>query len=370
MRVQDVVVGDTPKLTTSYAAPNGEPHLARTDDDALPEDEFCGLLSQSIGPAKICLRVRESSLIRLHEPDETDQVLINKPSVSLAQVLHQHRLSEKMKINLAYTLARSIWQYYDSDWMGSPWTCETIHFMLEGSHLSRQSCIDATKPSCTVHFQAGAERLPERYNIPVIHKYPRVLALGMLLIDIGRTPYEQGSLAVATTQVERVNTDYMWGRRISERDPKWPDLGIADAARQRLRTVYKTATQSCFDKNIFGDALVPASPKDGSVDVEEHRRILYERVVWPLEEIIADTGWTHSLDHIEAIPWIHEAVSHGLRASEKIDPTPPTTSKARSPTRQSASKGSMQSDQHYHPERRNVVLFDDEMPPDGHSTER
>jgi hypothetical protein len=104
----------------------GNPERSSCADDALSNDDFCVLLNNSIGPARLLLKVSESSLLRLHEPDETDQVLMNKPSVSLAELLQQHRLSTKTKIGLAYTLARSVWQYYDSEWMGSGWTCKTI----------------------------------------------------------------------------------------------------------------------------------------------------------------------------------------------------------------------------------------------------
>ncbi|KAF1828140.1 hypothetical protein BDW02DRAFT_280599 [Decorospora gaudefroyi] len=99
----------SPQKSTTHSAPNGGPEPLQVDDDTLPTDDFCGLLSKSIGPAKIRLKLQESSLLRLHEAGETDQELIDKPSVSLAQVLHQHRLSTKMKISLAYTLARSVW---------------------------------------------------------------------------------------------------------------------------------------------------------------------------------------------------------------------------------------------------------------------
>jgi hypothetical protein len=39
------------------------------------------------------------------------------PGISLANILELYHLTAKMKLALAYILALSVWQYYDSDWM-------------------------------------------------------------------------------------------------------------------------------------------------------------------------------------------------------------------------------------------------------------
>ena len=343
---------------------------SKSADNTLSNDDFCVLLNNSIGPAKVRLKVSESSLLRLHEPDETDQVLMSKPSVSLAQVLQQHRLSTKMKVALAYTLARSVWQYYDSEWMGSGWTCKTIHFMLEGSTDSKHSCVHASKPCFTVQFQSGTQGLPQRYDLPqIIHKYPRVLALGMLLVDIARTSYDGGISKKGQTQQQRANTEYMMGRTICEKDQSWPDLGTADAARQHLRTVYKTATQSCFDKNIFKEVQSASGPKDKSVEAEEHRKILYERVVWPLEDIIDEMGWTQSIGQIDAIKF-EEALQPNSTSPQRASSAPLSHDRSHSPAMQRARSASSKLQQQDIPEYHKSALFDDESLTQGHTPER
>jgi hypothetical protein len=313
------------------------------------------------------LKVLESSLLRLHEPAETDQVLISKPSVSLAQMLRHHRLSTKMKIGLAYTLARSVWQYYDSEWMGSGWTCDTIHFMLEDPSGSMHPCVHSSKPCFTVRFQGNTQGVPKHCDLPgVVHKHPRVLALGMLLVDIARIPYEDRSPATAQTQQQKANTDYMRGRHFCERDQSWPDLGTADAARLRLRTVYKVATQSCFDKNTFKKTPSSPCPRDEGDEVEEHRKILYERVVFPLEEIIHEMGWADSLGHVDAIE-VEESSLRESTSSPRYCSSPSDQSRTRSPAPQRASLLSSpprrQDISAYH----KATLFDDEIPMDGHT---
>jgi hypothetical protein len=345
----------------------GNSGLSSISDEPLPGDGFCVLLSNSIGPAKIRLKVLESSLLRLHEAAETDQFLLSKPSVSLAQILQQHHLSTKMKIGLAYTLARSVWQYYNSDWMGSGWNCDTIHFMLENSMNPMHSCFHASKPCFTVRFQSTAQSLPERYDLPmIIHKYPRMLALGILLIDLARASYEEGSPTTSQTQQQKANTDYMRGRYVCERDQSWPDLGTADAARLRLRTVYKAATQSCFDINVFKNVSSSSIPTDESDEAEEHRKILYEKVVSPLEDIIDEMGWTDTLGHVEAIKF-DDTVLLESASSIRTRSALYTQERARSSAQQRTSRHSSQSREQHSPVHHKASLFDDEMPMDGHT---
>lgn len=307
-----------------------------------------------------------SSLLRLHDPDETDQVLINKPSVSLAQVLQQHRLSTKTKVGLAYTLARSVWQYYDSEWMGSGWTSKNIHFMLESSDDFMHSCVYASKPCLTVQFQSRTESLPERWTLPgILHRYPRVLALGTLLVEIAHASYDGEIPTISHTQVHKANNEYMKGRKTCYSNPSWPDLGTADAARLRLRTVYKTATQSCFD---FKNVISSTNPEDIGIETEKHRKDLYEKVVEPLEDIIDEMGWTHSLTHIEAIEF-NEANSPA-NSTPKLCTTPFVNDRSWFAAMQRASSDSPRLQRQDNLEYHETVLFDDGMPVAGHNPER
>jgi hypothetical protein len=344
--------------------------LALTRTKLVLDTEFCELLNQRIGPAKLRLKVQDERLQRLHEADRTDQVLLPIPSVSLAQVLRRYDLSMKMKMSLAFTLAQSVWQYYDSDWMRTSWTPETIQFMLERSAQGNHPSVYIHKPCFYVRFQDSTECIPERFDIQnIVHKYPRLLGLGLLLVNIGRTSYLEGSSNRTQNEVEKRNDDYMTGWLTIERDQDWPDLGSADAARLRLRTVYKAVTQSCFDMNIFRDVPSSTNPRDESVEIEEHRKILYERVVWPLQKIIDEMGWTHSLGHIDAIKF-DNAVLPNLTSSQNYHQIPFHQNRALSAAMQRLSGGSSllqrQDSLAYH----KAALFDDEMPVEGHTQQQ
>ncbi|RYO12776.1 hypothetical protein AA0111_g12455 [Alternaria arborescens] len=271
-----------------------------------------------------------------------------------------------MKISLAYTLARSVWQYYNSDWMGSGWTSNTIHFMLETFSTSNHSYIDVSKPCFTVQFQTATGIIPEYDGSKgVVHPHPRVVALGMLLVHVANTSYDEDTAAVLETHACEANKRYAKGRR-ALRDQNWPDFGIADAARQRLRTDYKTATESCFDRMIFRDIQ---SSQSGADQVEEHRRILYERVVCPLEEIIGDMGWMHSLDKIDVIKF-----GKMTNRDEESYHQPKSALLSYNISRAAVLENgsvieSVQQPRHrISPPCSNAAFFDDDLPPDGHTS--
>lgn len=59
--------------------------------------------------------------------------LLKASSVSLTTVLEKRKLEgdDQLKLLLSYLLAKSIWQFYDSEWMKRDWTKDSIHFMRE-----------------------------------------------------------------------------------------------------------------------------------------------------------------------------------------------------------------------------------------------
>lgn len=319
---------------------------------------FCEVLSQDIGPAKLCLQANGDDLLRLHDAVETDQVLSEHSSFSLSQLLSTSSLTTRMKLVLALTLAHSVWQFYDSDWMRSRWTCESVQFMVEMTS-SQARGLHAGKPclSAKFHDHDDDDGIPEYIDQPnIIHRYPRILALGMLLLEIGRERYVPPTAPKTLSIPARLNRDFTAGKQ-AEKDKDWPHLGHADTAREQLRHIYKTATMSCFDREIFRNTNLPAQPQiNRGSDIELHRAMLYERVVYPLKKVISDMGWDTSLDAIEAIELGH------VRNPEPIENVPSETSSSRT-NLPSARRNEG-------PSYLKAALFDDEMPEEGHTPER
>lgn len=364
--------------------------------------QFCALLVEDIGPAKLCLKAQGGDLLRLHDADETDQVLVHHPSVSLAHILSSYSLTTRMKLVLAFTLAHSVWQFYDSDWMKSGWTCESVQFMVEMT-ASQSQGIHTGKPCLPARFHENVVALPEWTNAAnVIHRYPRILALGMLLLAVGRETYTP-TVATNTPSLQaKLNGDLTAGK-LAEKYKHWPYLGHADTAREQLRTIYKTATMSCFDKHIFRNCTLSATVESvQDSDIDRHRAILYDRVVHPLKKVISDMGWDTSLDAFEAITLndsrradANTTIPLKSTASEEVaapqhahassasavdlrntprlgSPSLATLScdRSRSPAMQNASSESSRFQRQVSQVFYKAALFDDETPTEGHTSER
>ncbi|KAH8699353.1 hypothetical protein GQ44DRAFT_779049 [Phaeosphaeriaceae sp. PMI808] len=307
-------------------------------NEPLSKKDFCRRLRKDSGPVKICLQVQGQQLFDREEPDPTDQKLARELSVPLSQVLNSHDLTSKMKLGLAYTLARSVWQYYDSDWTKASWTCESIQFMREIRPTAAQlSCITC-RPFFAVRFKEHDDVLPE-YCDPEVsdlelpHRYPRILALGALLLNIGSGAHSQIIDQGSYNLEQRINEEFFWCREVIS-DTTWPRIGLAGEAGEYLRTLYRDATSACFDRDLFQacdscrkrkvkcpgkssksckkctvaglactyNAGRRSGEKASLPDAQFRRKLLLDHVVDPLHKALRLVNWEDSLDSSEAIP--------------------------------------------------------------------
>ncbi len=222
-------------------------------------------------------------LHQLHEGFPISQHVAPRPSVSLGRVLETHRLSNKMKLVLSCIVARSFWQYYDSHWMSSPWTSDLIHFLVEAppnEHSDSTSGIFACRPYVVVDFNTPANSSPEYSgSYSLIYRYPRLLALCLILIEIGRG--SKLNIDAGTSLDATINRQWEVARRIAE-DPKpWGDFDYPD---------YRAVVRRCLQSKTFN-----------AQDIAERRRILYETVIQPLEQMVKLLGYSDAMETIEPI---------------------------------------------------------------------
>jgi hypothetical protein len=93
----------------------------------LRRGDFCRLLLRKRGTARHCVCIVETELFDPNEVTDAEQMLVPVPTMSLAEALQLFELSDDAKIMLAYTIARSTWQYYGTEVMRSRWTSGVIH---------------------------------------------------------------------------------------------------------------------------------------------------------------------------------------------------------------------------------------------------
>lgn len=281
--------------------------------------QFCDVLSQRLGKkVRVCLRVQGGNLHCPHDVTGTDQSIGPSPSIPLAQLLETHRLSNKMKVVLAYILARSVWQFYSSNWMKTRWMTDSIHFMPENGEDvgTEHEALFACKPCFAFQFDEDDQEFTEYVcDRLVLHRYPRILALGILLIEIGQNSRAAQPRGQGQAVNEKINDDWAAGKD-ALRNRDWPafDLPSSRTLREKFQLEvvqpYKNAVAHCFDERIH---KIPMSPEDAADELAiiEKRKKLYELVVFPLENVLKKLGCTGALEHIEPIP-IQPPVSPSL----------------------------------------------------------
>lgn len=270
--------------------------------------EFCKLI-----------RARGNGIVWFHLHDGNmsveDRVFNKKPrlmlpaeSTPLGQWLHNvDRISIRKKVILAYTVARSVWQYYNSYWMISPWTHENLHFLQEQDTVTgriQQRIFFVTKLATP-----GIKMQDFLTDDDLCHIYPNILALGVVLIEIAtETPFETDS------------APYSWnGQTLND----YYDWACANASGGQLRNlihpIYENVVNTCLDEELFRDG--PLNISNHSETIEVRRSRLYEQVVQPLEELyrayhrddwdLQGVGASDPL-HVEPLKVtnVHESVTH------------------------------------------------------------
>ncbi|KAH0538095.1 hypothetical protein FGG08_005307 [Glutinoglossum americanum] len=276
---------------------------------------FCKLISLKVD-SRLCLTIEDRELRQLEDLKPLEQILEHDSSVSLANVLESYHLTAKMKVTLAYILARSIWQFYDSSWMNTKWTGESIQFMREcrPDVDGGQGNLYAWKPYFSVRFGEVDSEFVEFSDADKFHRYPRVLALGIMLVEIGiGSPLRKREEGFA-----KMNDDWVLATMHSEHEEPWPDFDYSK---------YRTAVKNCLDRNIFVSApFIPGQKrKEYQESLEQRRRILYDRVVFPLEELFHGTGWADELTTMGPM----KSASRPPPEAPVLEPSQPTTSKGR-----------------------------------------
>lgn len=284
--------------------------------------EFCKLLGRDIGLGSMDVRIRNETLFILQRAVEIEVDIANGRSISLADVLSNYSLVPKTKLVLAYILAKSVWQFYDSDFMGICWTTRSIQLFRE-----KEDDDDDDEPGVdwAPYYAFSLEQMTERGSVErlppgqFLHRYPRVLALGAILYELGQKKrWEKQAtylgLASCTNHIEpptleRIINDTSSTIRKGIQKKKWPDIDLKNT--QTLEE-YRVIVANCASENFFRPDLKEKSPNspeqslqkteeelEEELTIEERRAILFKKVVAPLKEMVQTTGWVDESGNIQ-----------------------------------------------------------------------
>ncbi|KAF4447233.1 hypothetical protein F53441_9220 [Fusarium austroafricanum] len=202
----------------------------------------------------------------------------NTPSVSLSMILRNHKLSQKMKYLLSYLLAKSMWQFYSTDWLGKEWTKESIHFMFERRQNPKDAGIYLNEPFISAHFDPDSSTNDSEFRP---HKFPKIKALGIVLLEI-----ELGTVIEDHYDGECRAPD---GELNADAD-LYVALKLFDDP-DRLEDTFPLL------KSVIGDCLRPSKFMQHRHSVEELRKVLQEEVVDHLHTLIGLYAVTDTTDN-------------------------------------------------------------------------
>ncbi|KAK1148502.1 hypothetical protein N8T08_009507 [Aspergillus melleus] len=271
---------DTPSLLSSR-------RLSRVD-----RGQFCRLIAVE-ADSRLCLSVQNEELQHCFEPPR--QNVKHVPGIPLATILRNHHLPPRMKVVLAYIIAYSVWQYYDSDWMKTEWTSETIQFMKEARVPGDQEKVYTWKPYLSVHFHSDDPECNEFHKtLGGVHYYPRIRALGIMLVEIGIGFPLFKENNPGQPLAARINKELLTALEYTRDRARWRDFDYPG---------YMSAISHCLEPDTFNMApfVEGASSREWREGLKQRRNILYDKVVFPLEELLQGTKWMNDYTKIDPL---------------------------------------------------------------------
>ncbi|KAI0459791.1 hypothetical protein F5B21DRAFT_197985 [Xylaria acuta] len=252
--------------------PQRVPKSKRIDEHT---NGFCGLISTG-EQVRLPLVFSEDELKFKDSRHISRTIKLDKPSIPLDQVikLDHGTFTLKKRLVLSFLLAKATWQYYESNWMAREWNKNTVHFMFESRR--RENGIFVDEPFLHTDFllkfmATDGSDDGQGAGAKMIHKFPKILALGIMLIEINlgvriedfRTPQSFGPDGKLTA-----NADAIIAENLSKDEKKW---------KESSKTL-KNAIKFCMNP---GKVVKKLSRRD----VASQREQLLQHVVKPLRRL-------------------------------------------------------------------------------------
>jgi nucleoside phosphorylase len=181
------------------------------------------------------------------------------------------RVSKRVKITLAYIIARSVWQYYNSLWMATPWTLENIYLIKElvigSSHIRPH-------PYFITKLKKHGDQIQDFCIADdLLHMYPNVLALAIILLEIAiQQPFMPEGLDCQWSAT-MINDCYEWAWTTANQSQLGHIVG----------ETYERVVSNCLDPDLFQDGpLDTATPE---LNLRIRLSIIYDKIVKPLREL-------------------------------------------------------------------------------------
>jgi hypothetical protein len=225
----------------------------------------------------------KSGLFRTPQSEPPQHILKAGPGIPLSSVLKNYDLTPKDKVMLAYAIAWSYWQYYDSELMRTRWTSDSIWFMPKED---ARGCEDQLPLCAYLSFPFGilSDTTPDLLSDELLnHRCPRIFDIGVLLLEIGLSkPFRSGNRRNRVAQMNlnhKIATDEL----LELENTHWDGF--------KNKVYFDRAVKFCLNgKNFIPSIRQSATTQKPSVlptrtdsgDIRIRKRMFKKNVILPL----------------------------------------------------------------------------------------
>lgn len=251
----------------------------------------------------MCLSVRDGKFVYHERSDATRDWLASCEAVSLTSAFTKPELylDAKSKAILQMLLAKATWEFYDSDAIGQGLTSDKIHFICEKRNHATGAFVN--EPVLLTRFAENESQVNEiDKNTPsaeMIHKMPKILALGIMLLEIetGKSiKNHRGNPGVCPSPPFNINTDYYIACNLIATGQNAPSESIISDINMLspLRAILPLCIKRGELETELQQSLSAQKKSTSNIDhSNELRSFIYNRIVLPLENL-ANTYEKHS----------------------------------------------------------------------------
>ncbi|KAF5674770.1 serine threonine kinase [Fusarium circinatum] len=252
---------------------------------------FCKHIS-SRSQAQLLLSAQNGELLMRDYRDISRNWITSQQAVPLADLLDEPKakFTEKMKAVLALLLAKATAQFYESDLIGQGFTKDNIQFLFE--ERDRIEGVYVNEPMLLLRFNEDdtnkSESQVEIMPTAMIHKMPKILALGLLLLELEtRTSMKsyRDDPDLCPPGAININTDYRIAGKLL--DPNHPAYILPEMDRS---SPFRTILPTCIKPEELARKMCEnlSAQKRTNVDVSNAMRsVIYSEIVVPLEKWVS-----------------------------------------------------------------------------------
>ncbi|KAG5659092.1 hypothetical protein KAF25_000294 [Fusarium avenaceum] len=145
----------------------------------------------------------------------------------------------------------------------------------------------ASRPYYVVCYEKEGNEFMEYCNsYSVIYRYPRLLALCIMLLEIGLG--EPLPIQDCEAMEGTLNAKWNLAKRLVDKPRSWGNFDYPD---------YRKVVSNCLNRNLFDEAG-ETEERDSEASIITRKAVLYEAVVSPLEKLLKLLGFLEDLDNI------------------------------------------------------------------------